>query len=127
MYNKPNMKTKSNLNSQNENFQTFFFFLVGEWKILTQNGPKKIITKQTNKPTQTLTTKGVLESKNKVNHVSTNLQTGVLHNQLPILSISNLWLRRNPQSYDTEFEFIQRVHNHPELQQKCSIRKIFKC
>ena len=88
---------------------------------------KKIITKQTNKPTQTLTTKGVLESKNKVNHVSTNLQTGVLHNQLPRLSISNLWLRRNPQNYDTEFEFIQRVHNHPELQQKCSIRKIFKC
>lgn len=26
MYNKPNIKTKSNLNSQNENFQTFYFF-----------------------------------------------------------------------------------------------------
>lgn len=56
-----------------------------------------------------MTTKGVLESKNNVNHVSTNSQTGVPHIQLPGLSISNLWLRRNPQNYDTEFEFIQRV------------------
>ena len=106
-------------------FKPFIFF---GWRMknFDSKWPKKNHNK-TNKPTQTLTTKGVLESKNKVNHVSTNLQTGVLHNQLPRLSISNLWLRRNPQNYDTEFEFIQRVHNHPELQQKCSIRKIFKC
>lgn len=89
----------------------------------TQNGLKIFITKQTNKQTNpNFDYQGVLESKNKVNHVSTNLQT-VSHIQLPRLSISNLWLRRNPQNYDTKFEFIQRVHNYPELQQKCSIRK----
>jgi len=39
---------------------------------------------KTNKQTNpNLATQGVLESKNKVNHVSTNLQTGVSHIQLP--------------------------------------------